>query len=126
MHPYWVPPSESGILSAGLGFFLKRGRAHRAAGYLSKTCAVALPVGEHRSDLGMSVSAGRNLGVGQGEVAADKEGRFRAEGLIPGMTYALTRRNVAGTNYKMVARDLSYMVVEPGKNKDVGDLKIAN
>jgi RNA polymerase sigma factor (sigma-70 family) len=59
-------------------------------------------------------------------VTADKEGRFRAEGLIPGWKYHVSRRHVPGVKYGMEGPPLASVVVEGGKNKDVGDRKIGN
>jgi RNA polymerase sigma factor (sigma-70 family) len=49
-------------------------------------------------------------------VVTDKEGRFRAEGLVPGPTYYVMRAGPLTT--------LGAVSVEPGKNKDMGDVKI--
>jgi hypothetical protein len=53
-------------------------------------------------------------------VQTDQDGRFRAEGLVPGQKYYLTRRtsNIADTLPRGVT-------VEPGKMKDLGDLVVA-
>jgi hypothetical protein len=73
---------------------------------------------------GFSVK-GADVGATGQDIAADKQGRIRAEGLIPGMRYLVTRVNAKGTNYAK-ARALTGVVVEPGKNKDLGDLKVDN
>jgi RNA polymerase sigma factor (sigma-70 family) len=49
-------------------------------------------------------------------VTTDKEGRFRFEALVPGCAYPLTQINVPNI--------LAEVVVEPGKTKDVGDVKL--
>jgi RNA polymerase sigma factor (sigma-70 family) len=49
-------------------------------------------------------------------VVTDKEGRFRAEGLVPGLTYYVMRAGRLTT--------LGTVSVEPGKNKDMGDVTI--
>jgi RNA polymerase sigma factor (sigma-70 family) len=49
-------------------------------------------------------------------VTTDKEGRFRFETLVPGYAYPLTQINVPNI--------LAEVVVEPGKTKDVGDVKL--
>ena len=49
------------------------------------------------------------------ELKTDKDGRFRAEGLVPGQDYILW--------LPRVQRVLVNAVVEPGKHKDLGDLK---
>ena len=51
---------------------------------------------------------------GSGET--DKEGRFRAERLVPGVTYYVMR---AGR-----LTNLGEVSVEPGRNKDMGDVKV--
>jgi RNA polymerase sigma factor (sigma-70 family) len=53
------------------------------------------------------------------QITTDKEGRFRLEGLVPGVSYTIMRPKVAATV-------LVEVVVESGKNKDLGDLKIDN
>jgi RNA polymerase sigma factor (sigma-70 family) len=55
------------------------------------------------------------------QVKTDKDGRFRAEGLVPGQPYTLTREtaNIVDT---ALPRGV---VVEPGKKKDLGDLVVA-
>ncbi len=56
-----------------------------------------------------------------GGVAADKEGRFRIEGLVPGLKYAATalifREIIIGDLFKDVT-------ITPGEVKDLGDLKV--
>jgi RNA polymerase sigma factor (sigma-70 family) len=51
------------------------------------------------------------------ELTTDKKGHFRVEGLVPGVEYWIMRP-------KVVATLLVGFVVEPGKHKDVGDLKV--
>jgi hypothetical protein len=53
------------------------------------------------------------------EVTTDKEGRFRATGLVPGLEYRVMRPGGMVPHFVEV-------VVEPGKKKDVGDLKLDN
>jgi hypothetical protein len=52
---------------------------------------------------------------GYQECKTDKEGRFRAEGLVPGQGYEVFRPSVP--------RHLAAVAVEPGKHKDLGDIK---
>jgi hypothetical protein len=54
------------------------------------------------------------------EVKTDSEGRFRAEGLVPGHKYLMTRNlgNVVDTPPQEV-------IVEPGKKKELGDLVVS-
>jgi hypothetical protein len=55
---------------------------------------------------------------GVGDLATNKEGRFRAEGLVPGLKCDLFHpKKVLG---------LASVVVEAGKDKDLGDIKIDN
>src|SRR5262249_52162017 len=49
-------------------------------------------------------------------VVTDKEGRFRAEGLVPGQEYHLARAGPLTTLAGGVT-------VEPGKDKDLGDVR---
>jgi hypothetical protein len=51
-------------------------------------------------------------------VKTDKDGRFRFEGLVPGYKYPLGRLDLP--------RILAEVVVEPGKDKDLGDIKVDN
>jgi hypothetical protein len=57
-------------------------------------------------------------------VTADKEGRFRIEGLVPGVRYTLTRQQLPEVNYELAQPSLATVSVEPGKTKDLGDLKV--
>jgi protocatechuate 3,4-dioxygenase beta subunit len=66
--------------------------------------------------------AGMHIPGGLGgslEFTTDKEGRFQVGELVPGMEYHIMRP-------KVVATVLVSVVVEPGKNKDLGDLKVDN
>jgi hypothetical protein len=71
--------------------------------------------------------AGRYAGLGPGKdpydpvqhvFTTDKEGRFRVEGLVPGLGYWLFQ-----TRFRARWLDAPLTVVEPGKNKDLGDIK---
>ena len=57
-------------------------------------------------------------------VNADKEGRFRIEGLVPGVRYLLTRQQLPEVNYELAQPSLAYVSVEPGQTKDLGDVKV--
>jgi protocatechuate 3,4-dioxygenase beta subunit len=57
------------------------------------------------------------VGGGYWRITTDKKGRFRAEGLVPGFPYHVMVDKVVG-------RIFATAVVEPGKNKDLGDLKV--
>jgi protocatechuate 3,4-dioxygenase beta subunit len=53
---------------------------------------------------------------GSQEVTTDPDGRFRAEGLVAGQEYLVSE---AGRRFHVFA----HVVVEPGKHRDLGDLK---
>jgi hypothetical protein len=50
------------------------------------------------------------------DFTADKEGRFRVEGLVPGVEYWILKPESAAI--------LRQILVEPGKEKELGDVKI--
>jgi hypothetical protein len=50
------------------------------------------------------------------EAATDKGGRFRVEGLVPGLEYAIVPS-------RYVPLPLASASVESGKQKDMGDIK---
>jgi RNA polymerase sigma factor (sigma-70 family) len=52
---------------------------------------------------------------GHQEVITDKDGKFRAEGLVPEQEYYVSRSRVP--------RILAHVVAESGKHKDMGDIK---
>jgi hypothetical protein len=58
---------------------------------------------------------------GQYEFTTDKEGRFRVEGLVPGLKYSVWQGIKGG-----VVNIHPGTIPEPGKNKDLGDIKAAN
>jgi RNA polymerase sigma factor (sigma-70 family) len=53
------------------------------------------------------------------EVKAGADGRFRAEGLVPGQTYSLMR-----LKWNIVVDRLPEVIVKPGETKDLGDLTV--
>jgi len=53
------------------------------------------------------------------ETTTDKDGKFRIDGLIPGLRYDLTLKT--GTAPDAIRREK--LSVESGKDKDLGDLK---
>jgi hypothetical protein len=71
--------------------------------------------------------AGRGLGFcqegydrflgGYVEVKTGRDGRFRADGLVPGQKYRLLREQTSDA-------ELAQLTVEPGKTKDLGDLTV--
>jgi hypothetical protein len=70
------------------------------------------PVAGYRLGLQGGVMHGRG---GHLEVTTDKGGRFRAEGLVPGMMYLTWPPRAGGF--------CDSVLVEPGKHKDMGDIK---
>jgi RNA polymerase sigma factor (sigma-70 family) len=58
---------------------------------------------------------------GQYQFTTDKEGRFRVEGLVPGLGYSVWQ-GVKGGMVKIHPGT----TLEPGKHKDLGDIKAAN
>jgi protocatechuate 3,4-dioxygenase beta subunit len=54
------------------------------------------------------------------EFTTDKKGRFQVEGLVPGRAYTVFEFLRGGRGASPIG---SAVVVEPGKNKDLGDLK---
>jgi RNA polymerase sigma factor (sigma-70 family) len=111
-----------------LGFFLKELRGDESGSLTIKLqpCGSASgrlvdsdgqPLPQER--LGFSGTAGAAIGQGGYlEVRTDKEGRFHARGLVPGMVY-----HVATPSAR---RGIASLVVEPGKQKDLGDVKLPN
>jgi hypothetical protein len=55
-----------------------------------------------------------------GEVPADNEGRFRVEGLIPGLEFGVGYRK--GPNFLDPGDRTRKLTVESGKTKDLGDV----
>src|SRR5205823_6428780 len=76
--------------------------------------------GQPIAGLLLSVNRLRLIGPGGVQVKTDKEGRFRAEGLVPGQKYILSWVN-RRPQLRGIARGI---VVEPAKNKDLGDITI--
>src|SRR5262249_31603679 len=71
---------------------------------------------------GMPVAGGRFYVQGGTEgqfLTLDKEGRFHVKGLLPGLEY-----RVVDDKRAFSLRD--GVVVEPGKHKDLGDLKVGD
>jgi protocatechuate 3,4-dioxygenase beta subunit len=72
---------------------------------------------------GMPVLASRRVYVFGPEAAhwltLDKEGRFHVKGLLPGLEYSVN-------DNKRVCVLLDGVVVEPGKHKDLGDIKVSD
>jgi hypothetical protein len=52
--------------------------------------------------------------------SADKEGRFRIEGLVPGASYALNLRQGAAVSQSLKTQ----VTAESGQTKDLGDLVV--
>jgi RNA polymerase sigma factor (sigma-70 family) len=104
-----------------LGFFVKELRGAASEPLTVKLQPCGSVSGRIVDQDGQPVAGVRIPGGvgGSVDVITDKEGRFHAEGLVPGVEYHLMRP-------KVVATVLVTVVVEPGKNKDLGDLKIDN
>jgi RNA polymerase sigma factor (sigma-70 family) len=66
---------------------------------------------------GLVLSVNRSLLLDGVQVKTDKDGRFRAEGLVPGQKYDLWEAN------RVRPGGVRDILVEPGKNKDLGDIK---
>jgi hypothetical protein len=49
----------------------------------------------------------------------DKDGRFHVKGLVPGLEYSIT-------DNKRIFELRGRIVVEPGKDKDLGDIKVSD
>jgi protocatechuate 3,4-dioxygenase beta subunit len=73
------------------------------------------PVAGSRVDVGAVREQG-SVGARHQWVKTDKDGRFRFEGLVPGYKYPVGRIDLP--------RILAEVVVEPGKDKDLGDIKV--
>jgi protocatechuate 3,4-dioxygenase beta subunit len=73
--------------------------------------------GQPRAGLVLNVNRSLLLDGGE-QVKTDKDGRFRAKGLVPGQKYDLYEANV------MRPAGVRDVVVEPGKDKDLGDVTI--
>jgi hypothetical protein len=105
-----------------LGFFVKELQGD-ASGRLivklqpcgSATGRVVYPDGQPVPGLHLQFQAKQTSG-GLQETATDKEGRFRIEGLVPGLEYDLVPS-------RYVPVPLTKVSVEPGKQKDMGDIK---
>jgi protocatechuate 3,4-dioxygenase beta subunit len=75
--------------------------------------------GQPVAGLVLNVNRTRLLGPGGTQVKTDKEGRFRADGLVPGQKYDL-----APLKQSRIVGPKDAIVVEPGKDKDLGDITL--
>jgi hypothetical protein len=76
--------------------------------------------GKPVSGLHFSFCRGINpLGGCRVDLETDREGRFRAEGLVPGQKYYLRRPHEAN----VVDSNLREVTVKPGEKIDIGDVK---
>ncbi|MBI1916034.1 MAG: sigma-70 family RNA polymerase sigma factor [Planctomycetes bacterium] len=64
----------------------------------------------------------RQLAQGREVVRTDKEGRFRLEGLVPGMKFSLTLRH--GGSYLVGEPRIGLKEVAAGKTLDLGDVRV--
>jgi hypothetical protein len=76
--------------------------------------------GQPLAGLLLDVNRSRLLGPGAVQVKTDKGGRFRVEGLVPGQKYDLRE-----ANRRRLGRAHA-IVVESGKDKDLGNIKVAD
>src|SRR5262249_33125919 len=104
-----------------LGFFLKELPDEQAGPLVVKLqpCGSASgrwvdPDGQPVAGARVQVSALHGVG-GHQQVTTDKEGRFRVEGLVPGVEYDLRK---SFRNFPV------RVTVESGKHKDLGDVKL--
>jgi RNA polymerase sigma factor (sigma-70 family) len=106
-----------------LGFFLKELPAEKADPFTVQLQPCGSVSGRIVDQDGEPVAEARSSGgvAGRGwialEVTTDKNGRFHAKGLVPGLGYWILRPKVAATL-------LVQFKVEPGKHKDLGDIKL--
>jgi Carboxypeptidase regulatory-like domain len=122
-----INPGESRWLvfyhkGKNLGFFMKelRGDAAEPLTVKLQPCGsasgrIVYPDGQPVPGLRLEFQANGTSG-GLQETATDKEGRFRVEGLVPGLEYELVPSRYAPL-------PLAKVSVEPGKQKDMGDVK---
>jgi hypothetical protein len=100
-----------------LGFFLKELPGDPPEPLTIKLQACGSASGRLVDSDGLPVAGERIALWGGGrELKTDKEGRFRAEGLVPGLGY--------GVMTFRVGIELAHWVVEPGQHKDLGDIKV--
>jgi hypothetical protein len=76
--------------------------------------------GQPVSGLILHVNRFALMGPGGVQVTTDKDGRFRAEGLVPGQKYDLS----PASRTMHVARGGPVIVVESGKDKMLGDVTV--
>jgi RNA polymerase sigma factor (sigma-70 family) len=115
------------IPSGGLSVMIPRGKANEPLIVKLQPCGATSgrlvdQAGEPIAGRGVQIVALTSGYVGGGyqRVKTDKTGWFRAEGLVPACEYfVMVEEN--GT-----ARTFATAVVEPGKNKDLGDIKVNN
>jgi len=74
--------------------------------------------GQPLAGLVLNVNRSRLYGPGGVQVKTDKDGRFRADGLVPGQKYDLMPRDRS----LRLTGSATDIVVESGKDKDLGDV----
>ena len=99
-----------------LGFILKELPDEKAGPPIVKLQPCGSVSGRLVDQNGQPVAGVRFVLQGVGDLTTDKEGRFRAEGLVPGLECHVF--------HPKKALGLASVVVEPGKDKDLGDIKI--
>ncbi len=77
--------------------------------------------GQPVAGLILHVNRYRLMGPGSVQVKTDKDGRFRAEGLVPGQKYQLSP---AQRSLNLPRGGAAVIVVESGKDKNLGDVTV--
>jgi protocatechuate 3,4-dioxygenase beta subunit len=98
-----------------LGFLLEELPDEKAGPLIVKLQPCGSVSGRFVDQDGQPVAGVRFTLQGVGGLTTDKEGRFRAQGLVPGLRCRIFGPKVLG---------VGEVVVEPGKNKDLGNIKI--
>jgi hypothetical protein len=98
-----------------LGLFLKKLPDEKAGPLIVRLQSCGSASGRFVDQDGEPLAGVRFTVMGKGDITTDKEGRFRVEGLVPGMKYDMINpRKRFG---------FSSVVAEPGKHKDLSDIK---
>jgi RNA polymerase sigma factor (sigma-70 family) len=109
-----------------LGLFIKKLGIAARGPLVVKLLPCGSTVGRLVDPSGEPVAGGRILvggvtseqvGGGYYQLTTDKTGRFRIDGLVPGFPYHIMVKGVIG-------RIFATATVEPGKQKDLGDIKL--
>jgi hypothetical protein len=79
--------------------------------------------GQQVAGLVLNMNRSRLNGPGGVQIKTDQNGRFRVDGLVPGQKYDLLLR--AGQGFRRIGAAAN-IIVESGKEKDLGTIKIAD